>query len=95
MRLFGAQPLRNDIGIVKCKECDKPVLRSFMAEHAGRSATGDHPPLTLISGLPDNCHKILAVTKKSAKGKGSVEAEGAYSSLSPLPDPRQNAQMRL
>jgi len=37
MKLFGAQPLTStsDIGVVKCKECEKPVLRSFMLEHAG------------------------------------------------------------
>jgi hypothetical protein len=35
MKLFGVQPLSStsQIGIVKCKDCDKPVLRSFMAEH--------------------------------------------------------------
>jgi SAGA-associated factor 73 len=37
MKLFGSQPLTStsDIGLVKCKDCDKPVLRSFMAEHSG------------------------------------------------------------
>ncbi|RDB20851.1 SAGA-associated factor 73 [Hypsizygus marmoreus] len=40
MKLFGAQPLTSasDIGVVKCKQCDKPVLRSFMAEHADNCA---------------------------------------------------------
>lgn len=35
MKMFGAQPLKSDIGIVKCKDCDKPVLQSAMVEHAG------------------------------------------------------------
>jgi SAGA-associated factor 73 len=35
MKLFGAQPLTSDIGLVKCKECEKPVLKSFIAEHSG------------------------------------------------------------
>ncbi|KAF8159720.1 SCA7, zinc-binding domain-containing protein [Crassisporium funariophilum] len=36
MKLFGARPLTStsDIGLVKCKECGKPVLRSFMGDHA-------------------------------------------------------------
>ncbi|KAG5641975.1 hypothetical protein DXG03_003828 [Asterophora parasitica] len=41
MKLFGAQPLASasDIGVVKCKECSKPVLRSFISEHADNCAT--------------------------------------------------------
>lgn len=34
MKMFGAQPLKSDIGVVKCLECDKPILRSAVAEHA-------------------------------------------------------------
>ena len=39
MKIFGAQPLTStsEIGVVKCRECGKPVLRSFMAEHSGVS----------------------------------------------------------
>ncbi|RXW14674.1 hypothetical protein EST38_g11176 [Candolleomyces aberdarensis] len=35
MKIFACQPLTSlsDIGLVKCKECDKPILRSCMAEH--------------------------------------------------------------
>jgi len=36
--MFGAEPLKPEIGIVKCKECDKPVLRSAIAEHADNCA---------------------------------------------------------
>ncbi|KAJ7355450.1 SCA7, zinc-binding domain-containing protein [Mycena albidolilacea] len=41
MKLFGSQPLTStsDIGLVKCKDCDKPILRSFIAEHAVICAT--------------------------------------------------------
>ena len=37
MKIFGSRPLTatSEIGLVKCKECGKPVLRSFMADHAG------------------------------------------------------------
>ncbi|GJE90971.1 SCA7 domain-containing protein [Phanerochaete sordida] len=34
MKVFGASPLKSTVGIVKCKDCEKPVLRSAMAEHA-------------------------------------------------------------
>ncbi|KIJ70023.1 hypothetical protein HYDPIDRAFT_171939 [Hydnomerulius pinastri MD-312] len=34
MKIFGAQPLRSDIGVVRCSDCDKPVLRSAIADHA-------------------------------------------------------------
>ncbi|KAI0046034.1 SCA7-domain-containing protein [Auriscalpium vulgare] len=36
MKIFGAEPLRStgDIGIVQCKDCGKPILRSAAAEHA-------------------------------------------------------------
>ncbi|KZP26581.1 hypothetical protein FIBSPDRAFT_854618 [Athelia psychrophila] len=34
MKMFGAQPLKLDIGVVKCKDCDKPILRSAMLDHA-------------------------------------------------------------
>ncbi|KAF8475153.1 SCA7-domain-containing protein [Russula ochroleuca] len=36
MKLFGADPLKStsEIGIVQCKDCAKPILRSAVAEHA-------------------------------------------------------------
>nr|GAT42975.1 predicted protein [Mycena chlorophos] len=41
MKLYGAHPLTStsEIGLVKCKDCDKPILRSFMAEHLVTCAT--------------------------------------------------------
>ncbi|KAF8957442.1 SCA7, zinc-binding domain-containing protein [Flammula alnicola] len=41
MKVFGARPLTStsDIGLVKCNECGKPVLRSFMVEHAENCAS--------------------------------------------------------
>ena len=35
MKTFGSEPLKQEVGIVKCKECGKPVLQSAMADHAG------------------------------------------------------------
>ncbi|KAL0953593.1 hypothetical protein HGRIS_004801 [Hohenbuehelia grisea] len=36
MKVYGARPMTSstEIGLVKCKECDKPLLRSSMAEHS-------------------------------------------------------------
>ncbi|KAI5124273.1 hypothetical protein M0805_005122 [Coniferiporia weirii] len=36
MKIFGADPLRPEFGIVRCSECDKPVLRAALLEHADR-----------------------------------------------------------
>ena len=37
MKIFGADPLKStsEIGLVQCKDCAKPILRSAIAEHAG------------------------------------------------------------
>ncbi|KAF5369228.1 hypothetical protein D9757_010033 [Collybiopsis confluens] len=36
MKMFGARPLSStsDIGVVRCKDCEKPILKSAAAEHA-------------------------------------------------------------
>ncbi|PPQ65480.1 hypothetical protein CVT26_000120 [Gymnopilus dilepis] len=40
MKLFGARPLSStsDIGLVRCNDCGKPILRSFVTEHADNCA---------------------------------------------------------
>ena len=38
MKMFGADPLREELGLVKCKDCDKPVLRCAIVEHIGMLA---------------------------------------------------------
>ncbi|KXN89401.1 SAGA-associated factor 73 [Leucoagaricus sp. SymC.cos] len=40
MKLYGSRPLTStsDIGVVKCKDCNKPILRSFILEHANLCA---------------------------------------------------------
>jgi SAGA-associated factor 73 len=35
MKLYGARPLANEGGIVRCKDCEKPIQRSAIAEHLG------------------------------------------------------------
>jgi hypothetical protein len=56
MRLFGVRPLTatSDIGLVKCKECGKPILRSFMVDHAGWLLFSSH----IFSHL--NCWQRIA-----------------------------------
>ncbi|KAI0821563.1 SCA7, zinc-binding domain-containing protein [Irpex lacteus] len=34
MKIFGASPLSSTVGLVRCRDCEKPVMRSAMAEHA-------------------------------------------------------------
>ena len=36
MKVFGSTPLKEQIGIVRCKQCDRPVLRSAFADHHGK-----------------------------------------------------------
>ena len=37
MKMFGAAPLvsSKEIGIVRCRECQKPLLKSAIVDHAG------------------------------------------------------------
>ncbi|KAJ7180490.1 SCA7, zinc-binding domain-containing protein [Mycena filopes] len=75
MKLFGSQPLTStsDIGLVKCKDCDKPILRSFMAEHAVTCATirsGGKKPAKGKSGV-----EVEDSKKGSKKRKASPSPE--------------------
>lgn len=54
--MFGAQPLKSDIGVVKCDECDKPVLRSAMGDHAGEYTA----ILCSIGGVVDTFMQTIA-----------------------------------
>lgn len=87
MKVFGARPLTStsDIGIVKCKECAKPVLRSFMIEHAGMCAAYSKSLTCLATLKIENCEAIRSGVKKGVKGK--VEVEGTVLSISStIPD---------
>ncbi|KAF7294463.1 SCA7 domain-containing protein [Mycena kentingensis (nom. inval.)] len=72
MKVYGSQPLTStsDIGVVKCSECSKPILRSAMVEHAAICATaranGKKP--TGKASLAD------ATGKASKKRKASPDA---------------------
>lgn len=83
MKIFGARPLTStsEIGLVRCQECGKPLLKSFIAEHSG-----DFLPFPLelfsqdecfVSGLGflDTCAALRAGGKKLLKGKIDTEGE--------------------
>ncbi|KAI0328694.1 SCA7-domain-containing protein [Cubamyces sp. BRFM 1775] len=38
MKVFGAEPLEQEVGLVKCKDCLKPIMRSAVLEHAENCA---------------------------------------------------------
>lgn len=70
MKVFGSIPLREQIGIVRCRQCDRPVLRSAFADHYGEL---HHPPHVRIYGLKSiqtaNCATLRAtLVKKGGKG---------------------------
>lgn len=70
MKVFGSTPLREQIGIVRCRQCDRPVLRSAFADHYGEL---HHPPRVRICGLNSiqtgGCASLRAtVGKKGGKG---------------------------
>lgn len=75
MKIFGVEPLRSDLGVVRCSDCDKPVLRSAISDHAGEFNTPAHKLLVLMScTTPANCSDIRSgkkwVKSKSADGEG-------------------------
>jgi SAGA-associated factor 73 len=71
MKIFGADPLKStsEIGLVQCKDCAKPILRSAIAEHAGALVSFCSPIALLPTRVPlDNCKKY-DLEKGGAKGK--------------------------
>ncbi|KZT10100.1 SCA7-domain-containing protein [Laetiporus sulphureus 93-53] len=38
MKMYGLEPLRSEVGIIRCKDCGKPILKSAIAEHADNCA---------------------------------------------------------
>ncbi|OSD05530.1 SCA7-domain-containing protein [Trametes coccinea BRFM310] len=62
MKMFGAQPLEQEIGLVKCKDCYKPVLRSAILDHADNCAKAR-------SGGKKGIKGKVADTEAEKKGK--------------------------
>lgn len=76
MKVFGVEPLKPEIGLVKCKDCSKPVLRSAVEDHAGESSLASGQSRTDRTAMAANCAKLRAASKKSGKSK---EAEASKS----------------
>ncbi|KAF8074811.1 SCA7, zinc-binding domain-containing protein [Lyophyllum atratum] len=83
MKLFGAQPLSSasDIGVVKCKECNKQILRSFMSEHADNCAA------IRLGGKKNKAGAELEDPKKASK-KRKASPTPEDSSLPPKKKPK-------
>ena len=77
MKIFGADPLKStsEIGILQCKDCAKPILRSVAAEHAGAVASSYSSPGHILISALDNCKKY-DFEKNSSKAKAD---DGKYS----------------
>ena len=71
MKVFGSTPLKEQIGIVRCKQCDRPVLRSAFADHYGE-LNHLHARLrrcSLNCTRTANCSTLrTALAKKGGKG---------------------------
>ena len=70
--MFGAQPLKADIGIVKCSDCGKPVLKSAITEHAG-----EYKDLSLFECMVADYGQIIAKSfdwegKKAQRAKAQM-----------------------
>ncbi|KAG5338432.1 SAGA-associated factor 73 [Termitomyces sp. T112] len=75
MKTFGAQPLNtiSQVGVVRCKDCSKPILRSSMSEH-----------LETCSSLSKKPFKSSAKSLPESEGKSS--SAGKKRKGSPAPD---------
>ncbi|TFK71615.1 SCA7-domain-containing protein [Pluteus cervinus] len=86
MKLFGPQPLTStsDIGVVRCKECDKPILRSFISEHAENCAT------IRAGGKKGMTSKLVADTEDPKKN--SKKRKASPSPSDPSLPPKKKAK---
>lgn len=97
MKTFGLNPLRPEYGtgVVRCKHCKKPVLRSAFSEHMREFIVALATQRgILISFFTENCEKIRALPppkklasktatpelKKGTKRKAEEEPEAAAES---------------
>jgi SAGA-associated factor 73 len=70
MKIFGADPLKStsEIGIVQCKDCAKPILRSVVAEHAGALSSSYSATGRILKLWIENCKKY-DLDKSGSKAK--------------------------
>ncbi|KDQ11160.1 hypothetical protein BOTBODRAFT_35701 [Botryobasidium botryosum FD-172 SS1] len=71
MKVFGARPLAQEVGIVRCNECSKPILASAMAEHSSNCEKARQ-------NVVGKGGKAMAATgkKRKADEEGEEEAGG-------------------
>lgn len=74
MKIFGVEPLRSDLGVVRCNDCDKPVLRSAISDHASEFNISVTHKASQIHAPTANCSDIRSgkkwVKSKLADGEG-------------------------
>lgn len=73
MKMYGDEPLKHHVGIVKCSDCGKPVLRSAFLDHIGIITMYSRSYRVLILLRADNCTKIRNGGKKGGKAKADAE----------------------
>ncbi|KAJ3564106.1 hypothetical protein NP233_g8514 [Leucocoprinus birnbaumii] len=85
MKLYGSRPLTStsEIGVIKCKDCSKPILRSFASEHASACAK------IRAANLKNGKLKAEAEDKKNGKKrKASPTPEDPSEPLKKKPKPQ-------
>ncbi|KAH9935946.1 SCA7-domain-containing protein [Epithele typhae] len=87
MKTFGAEPLVLEIGIVKCKDCLKPVLRSAIADHADNC-------VKIRSGGKKNGTKGKAAEVEEKKGKKRKAEDEVPNADDPATAPKTKKQAR-
>jgi hypothetical protein len=90
MKMYGSDPMKNDGGVFKCKDCKKPILRSAVGEHVGASHR-EYSKHGEVNRRTENCTKIRK------QGNKTLETDGMYRSSSirvPLIVPQQRRAAR-
>ena len=74
MKLFGPNPLFSPslIGLVKCIQCNRPILRSFISEHAGLQISS----FCLSFYSQPDADICSSIRIKPNKGKPGIDLEG-------------------
>ncbi|KAG6861337.1 hypothetical protein C0995_001316 [Termitomyces sp. Mi166 len=84
MKVFGAQPLGtiSEVGVVRCKDCSKPVLRSSMSEHLETCSSLSKKPLK-SSGESEG--KSTSAGKKRKGSPAPDDSGPAKKKTKPIP----------
>ncbi|SJL03581.1 uncharacterized protein ARMOST_06938 [Armillaria ostoyae] len=79
MKIFGAQPLTSttDLGVVRCKDCEKPILRSCFSEHSVTCA---------------NIRRREAKAKADAEMKSAKKRKASLEPVDPSQPPKKKSK---